>query len=259
MYGIRSLSLVIGWCYRSRRHSVVPGCRKCSGRCVLACLRSDCMPTHLRQSRRVRRDGATVLGHLVFVVTRMLLLGRVVGVVCKLHRGRGPTLSVYLVYDDISVVRDLCNGLVCGDMVGRPSGMRCYGLIYANLRLSVSWASHRIPSVVCWRPLRWWGSGVVAVVSAGCVCVCVGELWGVGTMLVPRMVLASFPISPLLRSLLPWIPSVYRCEVVLASSVCTLDYVVVVHQCLSVACICCHCGHAIVILVGGDPGVGSLG
>ena len=44
---------------------------------------------------------------------------------------------------------------------------------------------------------------MVAVVSAGCVCVCVDELWGVGTMLVPRMVLASFLISPLLRSPLP--------------------------------------------------------
>ena len=61
------------------------------------------------------------------------------------------------------------------------------------------------------------------------------------------------------KNYLPVVGSVYRCEVVLASSVCTLDYVVVVHQCLSVACICCRCGHAIVILVGGDPGVGSLG
>ena len=152
MYGIRSLSLVIGWCCRSRRHSAVPGCRRCSGKCVSACLRSDCTPTHLLQSRRVERDGATVLGHLVFVVERMLLPGHAVGVVDKLRHGRDPTLSVYLVYDDIGVVLNLCSGLVCGGMVDRPSGMHCYGLICANLRLSVSWASHRIPSVVCWRP-----------------------------------------------------------------------------------------------------------
>ena len=113
-----------------------------------ACLRSDCTPTHLLQSRRVGRDGATVLGHLVFVVERMLLPGQAVEVVDKLSHGRDPTLSVYLVCDDIGVALNLCSGLVCGGMVDRPSGMHCYGLICANLRLSVSWASHRIPSVV---------------------------------------------------------------------------------------------------------------
>ena len=70
---------------------------------MLACLRSDCTPTHLLQSRRVGRDGATVLGHLVFVVERMLLPGHAVEVVDKLRHGRDPTLSVYLVCDDISV------------------------------------------------------------------------------------------------------------------------------------------------------------
>ena len=69
-----------------------------------ACPRSDCTPTHLRQNRRVIHDGATVLGHLVFVIRRMLLPGHAVGVVCKLRRGRGPTLFVYPVCDDISVV-----------------------------------------------------------------------------------------------------------------------------------------------------------
>ena len=73
---------------------------------MLACLRSDCTPKHLRQSRRVRRDGATALGHLVFVVRRMLPPGHAVEVVCKLLRGRGPTLSVSLVCGDISVVLD---------------------------------------------------------------------------------------------------------------------------------------------------------
>ena len=116
---------------------------------MLACPRSDCTPIHLLQSRRVRRDGATVSVRLVFVVKHMLLQDRAMGVVCRLHRGRGPTLSVYVVCGDISVVRDLCSDLVYDGMVGHPSGMRCCGLIYANLRLSVSWASHRIPSVVC--------------------------------------------------------------------------------------------------------------
>ena len=99
---------------------------------------------------------------------------------------------------------------------------------------------------------------MAAVVSARSGWVCVSALWGVRTILVPRMVLASCLISLQLRSLLPSVPSVCRCELVLASSVCTLDCVVVVRQCLWAACICCRRGHATVVLVGGDPGVGSL-
>ena len=176
----------------------------------------------------------------------------------KLRRGRGPTLFVYLVCDDISVVLSWCSGLVYDGMVGHPFGMHCCGLISANLRLFLSWVSHRIPSVVCWRPLQWLGNGVAAVVSARSVWAYVGELWGVRTILVPRMVLAFFLISLRLQSLLPSVPSVCRYELVLASSVCTLGCVVVVRQCLLVVYICCRREHATVILVGGDPGVGNL-
>ena len=99
---------------------------------------------------------------------------------------------------------------------------------------------------------------MAAVVSARSVWVYVGELWGVRTILVPRMVLASFLISLRLQSLLPSVPSVCRYGLVLASSVCTLGCVVVVRQCLLVVYICCRREHATVILVGGDPGVGNL-
>ena len=51
------------------------------------------------QTQRVVRDDATMSVRL----GRTLLLGLVMGAVCKLHHGRGPRLSVVLAHVGIGV------------------------------------------------------------------------------------------------------------------------------------------------------------